>query len=172
MKKFEILNDNIALVTHSSFNDELIDFAYSHNFNIKYENINHSNFEKDVLKLIDLGYSFNFEKEMIGTPYGCIDSLYGMFIHPVNKINHNDKDERKIITDCMNYLLCLARLVSPNDAAKYYNFEFDGCNIDFLRKVKDDYFNNMLNTKDILKNDIFKNIQIGLNKLYSEEDVK
>lgn len=131
MKKFEILNNDIALVTHSSFNNELIDFAYNHNFNIKYENINHSNFEKDVLKLIDLGYSFNFEKEIIGTPYGCIDSLYGVFIHPNNKFSHDDKDERKIITECINYLLCLARLVSPSDAMSMYNFKFDGYIIDF-----------------------------------------
>lgn len=170
MKKVEILDDKITLVTHSSFNDELIMFAYNHNFNIKYENIKHSNFEKDVLKLIDLGYSFNFEKEIVGTPYGYIDSLYGMFIHPVNKLNHNDKDERKIITDCMNYLLCLARLVSPNEAARIYNFEFNGYIIDFLKNIKDNYFNNTLNVSDVMKNSTFKNMQIELNRLYSEEE--
>lgn len=169
--KIELLvGDHSTIVSNSSFNDELIKFAYNHNFNIKYENINHSNFEKDVLKLIDLGYSFNFEKETIGTPYGCIDSLYGMFIHPVNKINYNDEDEHKIITDCMNYLLCLARLVSPSDAISMYNFKFDGYIIDFLKNIKDKYSNNTLNTNDVLKSDTFKNIQIELNKLYSEED--
>lgn len=170
MKKFEILNDNITLVTHSSFNDELIKFAYNHNFNIKYENINHSNFEKDVLKLIDLGYSFNFEKEIVGTPYGCIDSLYGVFIHPINKFSHDDKDERKIISTCMNYLYRLASLVSAHDFAYVHGFKYDSHNFDFLESIKDQYSNNTLNTDNIMKSDAFKNIQIELNKLYSREE--
>lgn len=170
MKKFEILNDNLTLVSNSSFNDDLIDFAYKHNFNIKYKNINHSNFEKDVLKLIKLGYTFNFEKETIHSFYGVEDRLCGLFIHPVNKLNHDDKNERKIITECINYLLCLARLVSPSDAISMYNFKFDGYIIDFLKNIKDNYSNNTLNTNDILKSDTFKNIQIELNRLYSEEE--
>ena len=170
MKMEVLVGDDSTLVSNSSFNDDLIDFAYKHNFNIKYKNINHSNFEKDVLKLIKLGYIFNFEKETIHSFYGVEDRLCGLFIHPVNKLNHDDKNERKIITECINYLLCLARLVSPSDAISMYNFNCDGYIIDFLKNIKDNYSNNTLNTNDILKSDTFKNIQIELNKLYSEEE--
>lgn len=170
--KIELLvEDHSTIVSNSSFNDDLIDFAYKHNFNIKYKNINHSNFEKDVLKLIKLGYSISFKKEIILPSFsGFEDRLYGLFIHPVNKLNCDDKNERKIITECINYLLCLARLVSPSDALSMYNFKFDGYIIDFLKNIKDKYSNNTLNTNDILKSDTFKNIQIELNKLYSEEE--
>ena len=169
--KIELLvGDHSTIVSNSSFNDDLIDFAYKHNFNIKYKNINHSNFEKDVLKLIKLGYTFNFEKETIHSFYGVEDRLCGLFIHPVNKLNHDDKNERKIITECINYLLCLSRLVSPSDAISMYNFKFDGYIIDFLKNIKDNYSNNTLNTNDILKSDTFKNIQIELNRLCSEEE--
>ncbi len=170
MKMEVLVGDDSTLVSNSSFNDDLIDFAYKHNFNIKYKNINHSNFEKDVLKLIKLGYAFNFEKETVHSFYGVEDRLCGLFIHPVNKLNHDDKNERKIITECINYLLCLARLVSPSDAISMYNFKFDGYIIDFLKNIKDNYSNNTLNTNDILKSDTFKNIQTELNRLYSEEE--
>ncbi len=170
MKMEVLVGDDSTLVSNSSFNDDLIDFAYKHNFNIKYKNINHSNFEKDVLKLIKLGYIFNFEKETMHSFYGVEDRLCGLFIHPVNKLNHDDKNERKIITECINYLLCLARLVSPSDAISMYNFKFDGYIIDFLKNIKDNYSNNTLNTNDILKSDTFKNIQTELNRLYSEEE--
>ena len=169
--KMEVLaGDDSTLVSNSSFNDELIDFAYKPNFNLKCKNINHSNLEKDVLKLIKLGYSFNFEKETIPSFYGFEDRIYGLFIHPVNKLNHNDKDEHKIITDCINYLLCLARLVSPQNAASVYNFKFNGYTIDFLKSIKDSYANDTLNTSEIMKNDTFKNMQIELNKLCSIEE--
>ena len=159
-------NDNTTLLFNNCFvDDEDIEYAYKHRFNILYTETSCCDTFKLIKKLMDLGYTLEvIEKEQFSFD-GRIKlnpMLHAKFIHPEN-VNTDDvynieNDERKIITEVLNYLICLSRLVSPNDATRYYGFEFDGAYIDLFRTIKNDFQRNMLNPKKILEDKIYKNM--------------
>lgn len=159
-------NDNTTLLFNNCFvDDEDIEYAYKHRFNILYTETSCCDTFKLIKKLMDLGYTLEvIEKEQFSFD-GRIKlnpMLHAKFIHPEN-VNTDDvynieNDERKIITEVLNYLICLSRLVSPNDATRYYGFEFDGAYIDLFRTIKNDFQHNMLNPKKILEDKIYKNM--------------
>ena len=156
--------DNTTLLFNSCFvDDEDIEYAYKHRFNILYTETSCCDTFKLIKKLMDLGYTLEvIEKEQFSFD-GRIKlnpMLHAKFIHPdmSNNVYKIDDKERLIITEILNYLICLSRLVSPNDATRYYGFEFDGAYIDLFRTVKNDFQHNMLNPKNILEDKIYKNM--------------
>ena len=94
--------------------------------------------------------------------------LHAKFIHPdmSNNVYKIDDKERLIITEILNYLICLSRLISPNDASKHFGFDFDGAIIDTFRAIKNDFQYNMLkpNVQKILNDSIYKQIVNELNE--------
>ena len=156
--------DNTTLLFNSCFvDDEDIEYAYKHRFNILYTETSCCDTFKLIKKLMDLGYTLEvIEKEQFSFD-GRIKlnpTLHAKFIHPdmSNNVYKIDDKERLIITEILNYLICLSRLVSPNDATRYYGFEFDGAYIDLFRTIKNDFQHNMLNPKKILEDKIYKNM--------------
>ena len=156
--------DNTTLLFNSCFvDDEDIEYAYKHRFNILYTETSCCDTFKLIKKLMDLGYTLEvIEKEQFSFD-GRIKLnpiLYAKFIHPdmSNNVYKIDDKERLIITEILNYLICLSRLVSPHNATRYYGFEFDGAYIDLFRTIKNDFQHNMLNPKKILEDKIYKNM--------------
>ena len=163
--------DNTTLLFNSCFvDDEDIEYAYKHRFNILYTETSCCDTFKLIKKLMDLGYTLEvIEKEQFSFD-GRIKlnpMLHAKFIHPdmSNNVYKIDDKERLIITEILNYLICLSRLVSSNDASKYYGFEFDGAYIDLFRTIKNDFQHNMLNSKKILENKIYKSMINELNNM-------
>ena len=166
--------DNTTLLFDSCFvDDEDIRYTYKHRFNILYTETSCCDTFKLIKKLMDLGYTleviekeqFSFDDRIKLNPM-----LRAKFIHPenvrTNDVYNIEKDERKIITEVLNYLICLSRLVSSNDASKHFGFNFDGAIIDTFRTIKNDFQYNMLkpNVQKILNDSIYKQIVNELNK--------
>lgn len=173
MHGYKLLEDNETLLVNSCFFDEE-DFAYAnkHRFNIKYTEVGSSGFAKDILKLQNCGYKFELKTEPDFAPDGLKleDKIYAYFTHPDNdeneKINTNViNDERIIITEILNYLICLSRLVSPEQAKKYYGFNYDGANIDLFREIKNKFYSGNLNVDVILNNNLYKQIVHELDEM-------
>lgn len=156
-------NDDTTLLFNSCFvDDEDIEYAYKHRFNILYTETSCCDTFKLIKKLMDLGYTLEvIEKEQFSFD-GRIKlnpTLHAKFIHPdmSNNVYKIDDKERLIITEVLNYLICLSRLVSLT-AARCCGFEFDGAYIDLFRIIKNDFQHNMLNPKKILEDKIYKNM--------------
>ena len=164
--------DNTTLLFNSCFvDDEDIEYANKHRFNILYTETSCCDTFKLIKKLMDLGYTLEvIEKEQFSFD-GRIKlnpTLHAKFIHPdmSNNVYKIDDKERLIITEILNYLICLSRLVSPNDASKHFGFNFDGAIIDTFRAIKNDFQYNMLkpNVQKILNDSIYKQIVNELNE--------
>lgn len=174
MHNYKLLEDNETLLVNTCFFDEEdVEYAFKHRFNIKYTEVRNTGFAKDILELQKLGYKFNLETEPDVAPDGIKlpDKIYAYFIHPENVIPEDvyniENEERKIITEVLNYLIGLSRLVSTNDAYKYFGFNFDGAIIDTFVTIKNDFEYNMLkpNIQKILNNSVYKQIISDLNEL-------
>ena len=163
--------DNTTLLFNSCFvDDEDIEYAYKHRFNILYTETSCCDTFKLIKKLMDLGYTLEvIEKEQFSFD-GRIKlnpMLHAKFIHPdmSNNVYKIDDKERLIITEILNYLICLSRLVSSNDVSKHFGFNFDGAIIDTFRAIKNDFQHNMLNPKKILEDKIYKSMINELNNM-------
>ena len=162
--------DNTTLLFNSCFvDDEDIEYAYKHRFNILYTETSCCDTFKLIKKLMDLGYTleviekeqFSFDGRIKLNPIS-----HAKFIHPdmSNNVSKIDDKERLIITEILNYLICLSRLVSLT-AARCNGFEFDGAHIDLFRTIKNDFQHNVLNPKKILEDKIYKSIINELNNI-------
>ena len=117
--------------------------------------------------------NLNLRQNLIMPPDGLKleDKIYAYFTHPENVIFNDvyniENDERKIITEVLNYLICLSRLVSSNDASKHFGFNFDEAIIDTFRAIKNDFQCNMLkpNVQKILNDSVYKQIVNESNEL-------
>ena len=173
MHTYKLMDDNITLLVNTCFFDEEdIAYANKHRFNIKYTEVRSTGFAEDILKLQNCGYKFELKTEPDFAPDGLKleDKIYAYFTHSDNdeneKINADvTNDERIIVTAILNYLLCLSRLVSPVDAKMAFGFNFCGANIDLFVKLKNDFFDNNLNIKDIVNNGLYKNIVNELDEI-------
>ena len=139
--------DNTTLLFNSCFvDDEDIEYAYKHRFNILYTETSCCDTFKLIKKLMDLGYTLEvIEKEQFSFD-GRIKlnpMLHAKFIHPDMSNNVSKIDDKE---------------VSPHNATRYYGFEFDGAYIDLFRTIKNDFQHNMLNPKKILEDKIYKNM--------------
>ena len=166
--------DNTTLLFNTCFvDDEDIEYAYKHRFNILYTETSCCDTFKLINRLTNLGYTLEvIEKEQFSFD-GRIKlnpTLHAKFIHPdiSNNVYKIDDKERLIITEILNYLICLSRLVSTHDAAKYYGFEFDGAYIDLFRTIKNDFQYNMLKPKKILNDKLYKNMISELDNMERE----
>lgn len=173
MHNYKLLEDNETLLVNTCFFDEEdAEYAFKHRFNIKYTEVRNTGFAEDTMLLQKLGYKFNLETEPDVAPDGTKlkDKIYAYYTHPENIISNDvyniENDERKIITEVLNYLICLSRLVSSNDASKHFGFNFDGAIIDTFRAIKNDFQYNMLkpNVQKILNDSIYKQIVNELNE--------
>ena len=173
MHNYKLMEDNETILVSSTFLDE-DDFKYidKHRFNVKFTETQCGSFAKYVLKFQNMGYKFELRTEPDIAPDGTRleDKIYAYFTHLENIISNDvydiENDERKIITEVLNYLICLSRLVSSNDASKYFGFNFDGAIIDTFRAIKNDFQYNMLkpNVQKILNDSVYKQIVNELNE--------
>lgn len=175
MKHDYMIIDDTMICNTCFLSDEDIEYANHHRLNIKYKEVHCSSFADDLFKLEQLGYKFEMKSITNTSPDGLELplKLYALFIHKDNQ-THTKSDstkeidtfetnlEKKCIIECMNYLLCLSRLVSLSDVKKYYGFRFDEAIIDYIKRVKDELKSGSI-SKELLNNSLFKEIVEDLN---------
>ena len=86
-------------------------------------------------------------------------------------IERKEKLANKDLADIFYYCAELARLVSPNDAKRYYGFNFDGSVCDTLRELGSVYYENKdINSfkDDVLYGSVFDQMISDINDLYGE----
>ena len=172
MHAYKLMDDNITMLVNSTFFDEE-DLAYvnKHRFNVMFTEVRSSIFVKRILNFQKCGYKFELRTEPDFAPDGLRleDKIYAYFTHPDNiEKSENTEltlEERNIITDVLNYLICLSRLVSPVDANRAFGFKFDGAYIDLFRKIKNSFKDNELNVDSIKQNYTFKQMFEELDNL-------
>ena len=170
MHNYKLLKDNETLLVNTCFFDEEdAEYAFKHRFNIKYTEVRNTGFAEDTMLLQNAGYKFELKTEPDVAPDGTKleDNIYAYYTHPDNLPKDISNDERIIITEILNYLICLSRLVSPEQAKKYYGFNYDGVNIDLFREIKNKFYSGNLNVDVILNNTIYNRI---INELNEWED--
>lgn len=169
MHNYKLMEDNETMLVNTCFFDEEdCEYAFKRRFNIKYTEVRNTGFAADTMLLQNKGYKFELKTEPDVAPDGTKleDKIYAYYTHPDNR----REDEKTIVVEVLNYLICLSRLVSPNDAARHYGFEFDGAYIDLFRTIKNDFEHNMLTPNkisQILKNKVYKNVVEELDNLKS-----
>lgn len=174
MHNYKLLEDNETLLVNTCFFDEEdVEYAFKHRFNIKYTEVRNTGFAEDIMMLQKLGYKFNLETEPDVAPDGTKleDKIYAYFTHPENVIFEEKEindDERIIITGVLNYLICLSRLVSRIDAKRAFGFNFDGAIIDLFVNIKNKFFDNNLDIKQIINNKLYKQIVHELDEMEDE----
>lgn len=170
MHNYKLMEDNETMLVNTCFFDEEdCEYAFKHRFNIKYTEVRNTGFATDTMLLQNKGYEFELKTEPDVAPDGTKldDKIYAYYTHPDNLSDVNN-DERKIIGEVLNYLICLSRLVSPNAANHYYNFQFDGAYIDLFREIKNKFYCGNLNTETVMNNDIYKQMINELNNMEDE----
>ena len=112
MHNYKLLEDNETILVNTCFFDEEdVEYAVKHRFNIKYTEVRNTGFAEDIMMLQKLWYKFNLETEPDVAPDGTKleDKIYAYFTHPENVISddaHNiEDDERKIITEVLPPLI-------------------------------------------------------------------
>ena len=171
MHPYKLKDDNITLFVNSCFLDE-DDFEYAnkHRFNVEFTETNCGSFAEYILKFQNMGYMFELRTKPDIAPGGIKldDKIYAYFTHPGN-INREgiiyNKNEITIIVEVLNYLICLSRLVSSNDASRYFGFNFDGAYIDLFREIKNKFYYGNLHSPTILNNEIYKHMIEELNNM-------
>ena len=171
MHNYKLLEDNETLLVNNCFFDEEdAEYAFRHRFNIKYTEVRNTGFAEDTMILQNLGYTFSLKTEPDIAPDGTKlkDKIYACYVHPDN-INREgiiyNKNEITIIVEVLNYLICLSRLVSPNDAFRHFGFNFDSAYIDLFREIKNKFYYGNLNSPAILNNEIYKHVIEELNNM-------
>jgi len=173
MHNYKLLEDNETLFVNSCFLDE-DDFEYAnkHRFNVEFTETGCGSFAKYILKFQNMGYRYELRTKPDIAPGGIKldDKIYAYFTHPDNVISEEkeiNNDERIIITAILNYLLCLSRLVSPIEAERAFGFNFDGAIIDLFINVKNKFFDNNLDIKQIINNELYEQIVHELDEMES-----
>lgn len=173
MHTYKLLEDKETLLVNTCFLDEEdVEYAFKHRFNIKYTEVRNTGFAEDTMILQNMGYKCELKTEQDVAPDGTKlpDKIYAYFTHPdnihVEGIIYN-KNERKIIIEVLNYLICLSRLISPYDALKYFGFNFNGAYIDLFKEIKHKFYYGNLNSQIIMNNEIYKQM---INELDNMED--
>ncbi len=172
--------DNTTLLFNTCFvDDEDIAYAYKHKFNVIYTDTRCTDTFALIKKFLDLGYTMEvIEKKQVALGNIELDPiLYAKFIYHDNNqcelcgesIYKNTDKEKEIIIEILNYLICIARIVSYPTVKKYYNFDFDGSIIDLFTIIKNKFMNNTVNVEHILNNKLYKQIVSELNKLEGKE---
>lgn len=173
MHAYKIMDDNVTMLVNSSFFDEEdLKYVNKHRFNVMLTEVRSTGFAERILHFQKYGYKFELRTEPNFAPDGLRldDKILAYFTHPDNidedkSSNKVLDDERVIITTVLNYLLCLSRLVSPNDANKAFGFDFDGAIIDFFVNIKNNFFFNSLQIEEILNNKLYKFIVNELDEM-------
>ena len=171
MHNYKLMKDNETMLVNSTFLDE-DDFKYvdKHRFNVKFTETSCSSFAKYILKFQNMRYQFELRTEPDIAPDGTKleDKIYAYFTHPENIISNDickiENDERKIITEILNYLICLSRLVSPAQAKTYFGFKYDARIMELFREIKNSFSINKLNVNRIQNSDCFNQLVKELNE--------
>lgn len=140
-----------------------------HRFNVKYTEIRSTGFAEIALMFQNAGYKLELRTEPDYAPDGLRleDIIYAYFTHPYNSNEEiiTNVNERHVITEVLNYLICLSRFISPTMVKKHLKFNFDGCILDLFIKIKNDFQNGKLNLESILNDHLYKQIVSELDKL-------
>lgn len=162
MHNYKLLEDKETLLVNTCFLDEEdVGYAFKHRFNIKYTEVRNTGFAEDTMLLQNLGYKFELKTEPDIAPDGTKldDKIYAYYTHADNMHREGiiyNKNERKIIIEVLNYLICLSRLVSSDNAFKAFGFKFDGAYIDLFKEIRNKFYYGNLNSQIILNNELYK----------------
>lgn len=152
---------------NSDNDNQYIDYAIKHNFNFLYTEPRNS----DTILLIDkfINNGYKLETVKIKWPSSLLKFETKLCIKLIRIEKHSKFDknkERQIITEVLNYLLCLSRLVQPGVAKHHYGFDFDGAIIDLFTKIKNEYNYEKLNVNKVINNDLYKQIVNELDRVH------
>lgn len=96
--------DNTTLLFNSCFvDDEDIEYAYEHRFNILYTETSCCDTFKLIKKLMDLGYTLQvIEKPNIWQGLKLASKLYAKFIHPDNSSNRRYNNDKSALSELLD----------------------------------------------------------------------